>query len=72
MDTTVEVLCSTPVGVLHRGQQVYYARVNGTSGWLTATGISGNGRFIYARDSYSRSRVIDINEVTRIRTMGKR
>lgn len=61
-----EVLCSTPVGVLHKGDRFWYLRAGAWPTKVTATGVSGNGKFVYARAGSELARVVLVAAITRI------
>ena len=60
------VLCSTPVGVLHLGDRFWYLRASAWPTKVTATSVSGNGKFVYARTRDHLARVVPIEAITRI------
>lgn len=61
-----EILCRTPAGDLRLGSGFKYKRQRGPIGHLTATGIDGKRRWIFARDNRGLARTIEIEAVIRI------
>jgi len=65
--TGSDFLCLTPAGELRAGDGVYFFRpAYPQRGWLTATALSPNGKWVYARDRKGMARVIEIDSITRI------
>jgi len=69
MTTEVErrFLVRTPAGDLFQNDGIYFVRpAYPQRGWVTATALSPNELWVYARDRKGMARVIEITSITKI------
>lgn len=62
----IDVLCSTPAGVLHRHDAFYYQAGWGSIKRAEATNVSADGTLIYARDGGGFAKTVRVSQITRI------
>ncbi len=59
-------LCRTPAGLVRAGDGIRFTRASGRGGHVTVRGVDQHGRWLYCTDSRGGSRVVRLEDVTRV------